>query len=194
MFELDRVATWIVQSQPGSLRWAEGQVPTPHGPLTIRWGRAYGGEFDMEVSAPDGTSGTITVPASGRDTANHGERNKGLAGATEGSPPVPESPARTATDGTSTCPSAIQATTARPLPRIGDGEIAPCYRTYGRGIDRGVPPESRPAFGANSAPSVPPVTFHPLVSPTINESQCCMQSNRETFAGSPGGSVRLSAG
>ena len=62
-------ATWIVQPQPGSLSWAEGQVPTPHGPLTVKWGRARGGEFDMEVSAPDGTSGTIAVPATGRDTA-----------------------------------------------------------------------------------------------------------------------------
>ena len=61
-------ATWIVQPQPGSLSWTEGQVPTPHGPLAVKWGRASGGEFDMDVTAPGGTSGTIAVPASGSNT------------------------------------------------------------------------------------------------------------------------------
>ncbi|MCO1574532.1 hypothetical protein M8C13_02020 [Crossiella sp. SN42] len=60
-------ATWIVQPQPGSLSWSVGQVPTPHGPLAVKWGRASGG-FDMNVTAPGGTSGTIAVPASGPDT------------------------------------------------------------------------------------------------------------------------------
>jgi hypothetical protein len=61
-------ATWIVQPQPGSLSWTVGQVPTPHGPLAVKWGRASGGGFDMDVTAPNGTSGTIAVPASGPDT------------------------------------------------------------------------------------------------------------------------------
>ncbi|MEV0570827.1 alpha-L-rhamnosidase C-terminal domain-containing protein [Dactylosporangium sp. NPDC050588] len=62
-------ATWIVQPQPGSLSWTAGQVPTPHGPLAVKWGRAAGDGFDMDVTAPNGTSGTIAVPASGADTA-----------------------------------------------------------------------------------------------------------------------------
>ncbi|WP_084578786.1 alpha-L-rhamnosidase C-terminal domain-containing protein [Kutzneria sp. 744] len=62
-------ATWIVQPQPGSLSWTVGQVPTPHGPLAVKWGRASGGEFDVDVTAPDGTSGAIAVPASGPNTA-----------------------------------------------------------------------------------------------------------------------------
>lgn len=62
-------ATWIVQPQPGSLTWTVGQVPTPHGPLTVEWGRASSGEFDMDVAAPNGTSGTIAVPVSGANTA-----------------------------------------------------------------------------------------------------------------------------
>ena len=62
-------ATWIVQPQPGSLSWTVGQVPTPHGPLAVKWGRASGGEFDMGVTAPAGTSGTIAVPASTSTTA-----------------------------------------------------------------------------------------------------------------------------
>lgn len=62
-------ATWIVQPQPGSLSWTVGQVPTPHGPLSVKWGRPSGGGFDMEVTAPNGTSGTIAVPAAGANTA-----------------------------------------------------------------------------------------------------------------------------
>jgi alpha-L-rhamnosidase len=62
-------ATWIVQPQPGNLSWAEGQVPAPYGSLTVKWGRAQGGVFTMEVNAPSGTSGTIAVPVSGRNTA-----------------------------------------------------------------------------------------------------------------------------
>ncbi|MEU4249987.1 alpha-L-rhamnosidase C-terminal domain-containing protein [Amycolatopsis sp. NPDC026612] len=58
-------ATWIVQPQPGSLTWTVGQVPTPHGPLAVKWGRTSGGGFDMDVTAPNGTSGTIAVPADG---------------------------------------------------------------------------------------------------------------------------------
>lgn len=62
-------STWIVQPQPGSLRWSEGRVPTPHGALTVKWSRAHGHGFDMNVSAPHGTSGTIAVPVSSRATA-----------------------------------------------------------------------------------------------------------------------------
>ncbi len=62
-------ATWIVQPQPGSLSWTIGQVPTPHGPLMVKWGRASSGEFDMDVTAPNGTSGTIAVPVSGANAA-----------------------------------------------------------------------------------------------------------------------------
>lgn len=61
-------ATWIVQPQPGSLSWTVGQVPTPRGPLAVKWGRPSGGGFDMDVTAPNGTSGTIAVPASGPNT------------------------------------------------------------------------------------------------------------------------------
>ena len=50
--------TWLVQPHPGTLSWAEGQAPTPHGPVTVDWGhQAAGGEFALRVSAPPGTSG-----------------------------------------------------------------------------------------------------------------------------------------
>ncbi|HTD14875.1 MAG TPA: alpha-L-rhamnosidase C-terminal domain-containing protein [Chthoniobacterales bacterium] len=55
--------TWIVQPQPGKLQWAEGQAPTPYGPITVKWGISSG-QLVMEVSAPVGTSGTLAVPKS----------------------------------------------------------------------------------------------------------------------------------
>ena len=32
--------TWIIAPQPGDLRWAQGQAPTPYGPLVSRWKRS----------------------------------------------------------------------------------------------------------------------------------------------------------
>jgi alpha-L-rhamnosidase len=59
--------TWLVQPHPGTLSWAEGQAPTPHGALAVDWGHSTStGEFAMRVSAPAGTSGTIAVPTYGR--------------------------------------------------------------------------------------------------------------------------------
>ncbi|HEX4832411.1 MAG TPA: alpha-L-rhamnosidase C-terminal domain-containing protein [Trebonia sp.] len=56
-------ATWLVQPQAGDLAWAEGQVPTPHGTITVDWASQVGdGDFAMSVTAPAGTSGTIAVP------------------------------------------------------------------------------------------------------------------------------------
>ena len=55
--------TWIVPPQPGNLEWAEGQAPTPYGPITVKWGLSSG-QLVMEVSAPAGTSGTLAVPKS----------------------------------------------------------------------------------------------------------------------------------
>jgi alpha-L-rhamnosidase len=59
-------ATWTVQPHPGSLAWAEGRVPTPHGNLGISWAGERGvGLFSMNVTAPGGTTGTIAVPTYG---------------------------------------------------------------------------------------------------------------------------------
>jgi len=55
--------TWLVAPQPGGLTWAEGQVPTPEGRLTVRWAqRPATGQFALQVRAPGHTSGTVTVP------------------------------------------------------------------------------------------------------------------------------------
>jgi hypothetical protein len=61
-------ARWIVAPQPGDLRWAQGQVPTPHGPLVSRWTRARGG-FTLTVHGPRGTRGVVEVPRLGRRRA-----------------------------------------------------------------------------------------------------------------------------
>ncbi|MGH2886262.1 MAG: alpha-L-rhamnosidase C-terminal domain-containing protein, partial [Solirubrobacteraceae bacterium] len=62
-------STWSVAPEPGDLRWAAGQVPTPLGPITVRWQRSDR-HFELWVTAPASTSGTITVPA-GSDATVH---------------------------------------------------------------------------------------------------------------------------
>jgi hypothetical protein len=49
--------------QPGTLSWAEGQVPTPAGAIGVDWAQsASTGQFSMQVTAPAGTSGQVWVP------------------------------------------------------------------------------------------------------------------------------------
>ena len=58
--------TWSVRPQPGSVAWTEGQAPTPHGALAVKWSHdTSAGRFGMQVNAPRGTSGTISVPTFG---------------------------------------------------------------------------------------------------------------------------------
>ncbi len=56
---------WIVAPQPGNLRWAQGQAPTPHGPVSSRWRRTRR-SFKLTVVGPRGTSGVVEVPLLGR--------------------------------------------------------------------------------------------------------------------------------
>ena len=59
-------ATWSVQPHPGKVTWARGQLPTPHGPLSVSWTAGQCGRaFTLTVDAPRGTSGTITIPTIG---------------------------------------------------------------------------------------------------------------------------------
>lgn len=57
-------ARWTVRPEPGGLRWAQGQVPTPHGPIRVQWRQGTG--FTIRVDVPDATSGRIAVPAGAR--------------------------------------------------------------------------------------------------------------------------------
>jgi len=57
---------WTVEPQPGDLRYAQGQAPTPHGPIISRWQRGTGDRsFVLTMGAPAGTSGTVAVPELG---------------------------------------------------------------------------------------------------------------------------------
>ncbi len=60
-------STWSIAPQPGTLNWAQGQVPTPSGtPVVSRW-QAGGNasSFELTMSAPAGTAGTVAVPELG---------------------------------------------------------------------------------------------------------------------------------
>jgi len=62
----DGFRTWSVDPQPVDLAWAQGAVPTPHGPLTVLWRRGQGDRsFVLTVEAPAGTRGDIAVPLLG---------------------------------------------------------------------------------------------------------------------------------
>jgi hypothetical protein len=56
--------TWLIAPQLGNLKWAQGRVPTPAGPLVSRW-RRDDSSFTLTVSAPGGTSGTVAIPELG---------------------------------------------------------------------------------------------------------------------------------
>ena len=61
-------ATWQVAPQPVDLRWAQGQTPTPDGPIVSRWVRGAGDRwFKLTVAAPRATRGTVVVPTLGHD-------------------------------------------------------------------------------------------------------------------------------
>lgn len=56
-------STWSVTPHPGTVTWANGQLPTPHGPLRVSWATGRGRvAFTLTVTAPAGTSGDVTVP------------------------------------------------------------------------------------------------------------------------------------
>ena len=54
--------TWLIEPQPGDLSWAEGRVPTPYGPITVKW-KSESDRFALDVVVPAGTRGTIGIPA-----------------------------------------------------------------------------------------------------------------------------------
>ena len=60
-------ATWSIKPHPGSLRWAQGVVPTRHGDIAAQWW-SLGHLFTLHAETPAGTTGTIAVPASRNTT------------------------------------------------------------------------------------------------------------------------------
>jgi alpha-L-rhamnosidase len=60
--------TWRVAPQLSGLRFAQGVVPTPHGPISARWQvGADDRSFVMTVQRPNGTTGGVAVPLLGGD-------------------------------------------------------------------------------------------------------------------------------
>jgi hypothetical protein len=58
-------ATFQMLPHPsGGPTWAEGRVPTPHGDITAAW-KQSASSFQLAVTAPAGTTGTVGVPAAG---------------------------------------------------------------------------------------------------------------------------------
>jgi alpha-L-rhamnosidase len=60
--------TWLVEPQTGDLSWAKGSVPTPYGPIRVKWEQTFEG-LRLEISVPAGTSGTVGVPSSSGTSA-----------------------------------------------------------------------------------------------------------------------------
>ena len=71
-------ATWTVAPHPGSVGWARGQVPTPHGPITVRWeqgsGSGSGSAFTLHLTVPKGTSGQVSIPVPAAASGSSGGR------------------------------------------------------------------------------------------------------------------------
>jgi hypothetical protein len=60
--------TWQVKPHPGTIAWAQGQVPTARGSLVVRWAQDTTGQFHLQVVAPAGTGGEVWVPTTGTST------------------------------------------------------------------------------------------------------------------------------
>lgn len=60
-------ATWTIQPRPGRLAWARGVVPTRYGDISAEW-TSTGHRFDLRVTTPRTTSGTIAIPAGRHST------------------------------------------------------------------------------------------------------------------------------
>ena len=55
---------WLIQPGLGDLRWARRNVPTPHGPIRVRWSQdRKGRRLRGVVSVPRGTSRRLVLPA-----------------------------------------------------------------------------------------------------------------------------------
>jgi alpha-L-rhamnosidase-like protein len=54
-------SSFTVTPRPGSLQWAEGAVPTPHGTIGVAFKRT-GGRLQLHVEAPPGTTYRATLP------------------------------------------------------------------------------------------------------------------------------------
>ena len=65
--------TFTVTPHPGSLRWAEGTIPTPYGRILVRWTR-NGHRFSLTVAVPARSTAFIQLPDGRHVTLPGGQR------------------------------------------------------------------------------------------------------------------------
>jgi hypothetical protein len=53
-------STWTLRPQPGGVQWAQGEVPTPHGPIKVSW--EQGSTLRLTVEVPRGTTAQLQLP------------------------------------------------------------------------------------------------------------------------------------
>jgi hypothetical protein len=63
-------STWQVKPHQGNITWAQGQVPTASGSLTVRWAQDTAGQFHLQVTSPTGTSGEVWVPLASANSSS----------------------------------------------------------------------------------------------------------------------------
>jgi hypothetical protein len=63
-------STWQVKPHQANLSWAQGQVPTASGSLSVRWAQDTAGQFHLQVVSPSGTSGEVWVPLASASTTS----------------------------------------------------------------------------------------------------------------------------
>ncbi len=51
-----------IAPQTFNLQWAEGVVPTPHGPITVSWKITESGQVDVQYDAPEGCTVEVVLP------------------------------------------------------------------------------------------------------------------------------------
>ncbi len=61
-------AAYDVIPHPGDVAWAQGDVPTPHGPVSVAWER-HASTFTLRLTSPAGTLARVGVPTFGRAIA-----------------------------------------------------------------------------------------------------------------------------
>jgi alpha-L-rhamnosidase len=55
--------SWLIERQTGDLSWAQGTVPTPYGPIEVKWRKTSRG-LHLEINVPNCTSGSVGLPMS----------------------------------------------------------------------------------------------------------------------------------
>ncbi|KSU75894.1 alpha-L-rhamnosidase [Pseudarthrobacter enclensis] len=70
----------LIQPQPGDgIDWARTSLKTPHGEVRVEW-KHDGGEFQLEVTVPDGVAADVVLPDGARHTVEGGEHRFEAAG------------------------------------------------------------------------------------------------------------------